>query len=29
MADVQGGWTEEDSTLYRELAAVAVPAREE
>jgi SAM-dependent methyltransferase len=29
MADVQAGWTEEDSRRYRELAAVAVPARDE
>jgi tRNA (cmo5U34)-methyltransferase len=29
MADVQAGWTEADSRRYRELAAVAVPARDE
>jgi tRNA (cmo5U34)-methyltransferase len=29
MADAQAGWTEEDSKRYQELAAVAVPAREE
>jgi tRNA (cmo5U34)-methyltransferase len=29
MADAQVGWTEEDSKRYQELAAVAVPAREE
>jgi tRNA (cmo5U34)-methyltransferase len=29
MADVQVGWTEEDSKRYQKLAAVAVPAREE
>jgi tRNA (cmo5U34)-methyltransferase len=29
MADVQRGWTEDDSNRYQELAAVAVPAREE
>lgn len=29
MADVHDEWTEEDSQLYREIAAVAVPARDE
>ncbi|MDP9374304.1 MAG: class I SAM-dependent methyltransferase [Chloroflexota bacterium] len=29
MADTQPTWTEEDSRLYREIAPVAVPAREE
>ena len=29
MSQEQSGWTEEDSALYRELSAVAVPRREE
>lgn len=29
MTDTRNEWTEEDSKLYREIAAVAVPAREE